>query len=645
MLHTKRLSAGSIALTALLLAGCGSDSSTPLLQGNAAFRAAAIASNQALKGGINYPFAILQNSFPTNGRAAKGADAGSPTAELIRTLLKTSSRKATAQNVPTRVGGLTYNAILNLYSTPLQMSGNSAAINYYTDAAGTQAAGALTITQTSTSSYSTAYSAYPATITAKMELTAGNLPCSGTMNIVYSDANGANSMTGKLTLTRTSVDVNINMTLTSNLKVGGSISMQESGATISLTNIAGDLASPLTCDVSVAPYGWTGSGTFSLLDGTFSMNMNTTTGRATAAPDSSGNLAISYADGAKETVTSPLLAALVGGSGGSGGNNGGSTGGTTGGSYTVKTLTAALPQAITADGILIATDTNASSPKPIYLASPDAPPVALQPYNGLYPYSLHINKTGQVVGFNSDVKQPIFYANSSVAPILLTQTHGSSAGAFGINDSGAMIGYQFISAGYTTPAYWSSGYASPTDLTLPDGDVTGSSRAITSDGQIIGSASPLNGSTNHLLYWANPTAKPQILQDISGGQNTTLNSINKAGQIVGTSQIGSTVTPVFWSSPTTAPQTLPVLSGTSGVEVLAMNASGLIVGSSQVSGKQVAVLWKDGKVQNLNDLLPSGSNLVLSRATGINDSGTIVGTASQTTSSGTQTVGFVLTPK
>jgi hypothetical protein len=476
-----------------------------------------------------------------------------------------------------------------------------------------------------------------------MELTAGNLPCSGTMNIVYSDANGANSMTGKLTLTRTSVDVNINMTLTSNLKVGGSISMQESGATISLTNIAGDLASPLTCDVSVSPYGWTGSGTFSLLDGTFSMNLNTTTGRATAAPDSAGNLAISYADGATETVTSPLLAALVGGT--TGGNNGGSTGGTTGGSYTVKTLTAALPQAITADGILIATDTNASSPKPIYLASPDAPPLALQPYNGLYPYSLHINKTGQVVGFNSDVKQPIFYANSSVAPILLTQTHGSSAGAFDINDNGAMVGYQFISAGYTTPAYWSSGSAAPTDLTLPDGDFTGSSRAITSDGQIIGSASPLSGSTNHLLYWASPTAKPQILQNISGGQNTTLYNINKAAQIVGTSQVGSVVTPVFWSSPTAAPQTLPVLSGTTAVEVLAMNAGGQIVGSSQVNGKQVAVLWKDGKVQNLNDLIPSGSGLVLARATGINDSGMIVGTASQSTSSGTQTVGFALTPK
>ena len=58
-------------------------------------------------------------------------------------------------------------------------------------------------------------------------------------------------------------------------------------------------------------------------------------------------------------------------------------------------------------------------------------------------------------------------------------------------------------------------------------------------------------------------------------------------------------------------------------------------------GNGHAFVYQNGQATDLNSLIAPGSGLVLLNATGINDNGVIVGSASN---SNGQTVGFELTP-
>jgi len=56
--------------------------------------------------------------------------------------------------------------------------------------------------------------------------------------------------------------------------------------------------------------------------------------------------------------------------------------------------------------------------------------------------------------------------------------------------------------------------------------------------------------------------------------------------------------------------------------------SGTWVGATQSNSGFIlyhAFLWSGGSMKDLNDLIPAGSGWVLTEATGINDSGQIVG--------------------
>jgi len=82
----------------------------------------------------------------------------------------------------------------------------------------------------------------------------------------------------------------------------------------------------------------------------------------------------------------------------------------------------------------------------------------------------------------------------------------------------------------------------------------------------------------------------------------------------------------------------------SGSLAIAVNGHGQVVGSSLNStGESRAVIWENGKITDLNDLVPRTAGLVFTRASAINDRGQIV-VEQQTTADG-PTSSFLLTPR
>ncbi|MFN3650920.1 MAG: hypothetical protein ACK47B_15200 [Armatimonadota bacterium] len=85
------------------------------------------------------------------------------------------------------------------------------------------------------------------------------------------------------------------------------------------------------------------------------------------------------------------------------------------------------------------------------------------------------------------------------------------------------------------------------------------------------------------------------------------------------------------------------------IQARAINRAGVIVGDVMGPGRRFASLWRDGELQDLNDLIPGNSGWLLLAATGISDSGLIVGYGSyekyRTQSLDSSTEAFLLRPR
>lgn len=111
-----------------------------------------------------------------------------------------------------------------------------------------------------------------------------------------------------------------------------------------------------------------------------------------------------------------------------------------------------------------------------------------------------------------------------------------------------------------------------------------------------------------------------------GGNSSRAWAINNAGAIVGLARNSSGISHAFlWQRGTM--QDLGSLAGESGFsEAFSLNAAGAVVGRSAIpEGGQRAFLWWRGEMRNLGTV----NELRFSRANAINNSRTIVGTASR----------------
>ncbi len=636
----------AIGLNGLILAGCGGGSGngsvSTVPQGNAGVRAIAIAADQSIASGRAFPLAAVLDTAPTGSVFTRAAHAHSKT-------------------MPTRAGGgtLVFDPADGLYKT-YTTTGNTQSVAYYTDAAGTKSAGTASMTIMGASSFDTAYKAYPVTVNFTANVTGGTLPFNGSGTVVFTDATGANSLTGKFTLPLNHVVVSGKLSLDSNSNVSGSVDVVESGATLHVTNLSGNLTSDVTGAISSDPYGWKGTGTFNLQTGKFSITLNTGSGTATAVSDASGSLTLHFADGTSQTITNPLTSTLAGADTGTGSGSGANGGGTTGTGSTAYNAPVALvlppgttnfahPLAIS--GANIAIGQVATGKGDIVSVAWSAPnhPVLLAPVpNTKDTDTLALSaNTAQIVGGSGafNIYKPAFWSGASNTPQAL-QIGDSVVGlATSINTNGQIVGLgvsgnlthtgihkiliQDVTFIDTQALYWSSVAAAPAVLTplVTGGDAGAIS--INDKGQIVGYAFNAAG-TRVPVYWSSPSASPIALAVPSGAASVTVAGIDNLGHIAGTSLTAADIysgptTPLYWSSPTATPTVLPLPKGTVRGVVFGLSGNGTIVGSASTTYPQShAVVWKNQQVEDLTDTLPADSPILPEWGQAVNDQGQIL---------------------
>lgn len=188
-----------------------------------------------------------------------------------------------------------------------------------------------------------------------------------------------------------------------------------------------------------------------------------------------------------------------------------------------------------------------------------------------------INNAGQVAGW--DQGQAFVWQNSLIT-YLSSLSSNSDSRALGINDRAQVVGFSTTSIG-----------------------------------------------KQHAVLWQNSRIKD--LGTLPSGRNSQALGINKAGKVVGWSDTSSgSKHAVLWQNRQI--NDLGTLDGNPTIAT-AINNRGTVVGySSSLENYNIEVplhafVWKNGKVTDLNSLLPANSGWQLTAAYGINDWGQIVG--------------------
>ncbi len=256
---------------------------------------------------------------------------------------------------------------------------------------------------------------------------------------------------------------------------------------------------------------------------------------------------------------------------------------------------------------------------------------------GHYDDATGINSAGQVAGFY-DANcgcTPQYNAvqwNGGVGSLLANPQQTESI-ARGINNSGATVGYVYSASatGNQNAVIWSG--TQTIELGTTNSQTYSEANGINNSGQEVGYFYQNNGSgMQQAVLWNGTT--PTVLGTLGSNTSSDALALNDKGQEVGYSNAPGPLnrSAVVWNG--TAPTVLASLGGTNSV-ALGINNAGEAVGYSYLSGNTVqqAVLWVNGKVINLNSYLPgaqSQAGWVLEEATGINNSGVIVGEAQNT---------------
>jgi probable HAF family extracellular repeat protein len=252
-----------------------------------------------------------------------------------------------------------------------------------------------------------------------------------------------------------------------------------------------------------------------------------------------------------------------------------------------------------------------------------------------------INSSGQVAGVNAS--GAVLWSNGQ--SIALPSLHsGDNTQVWGINDTGQVVGWS--GSFLNVPVVWNGTNVTQLSPTLAEGEAI----AINNNGQITGYGNV--GSylvpELHAMLWIGDTVTDlgtlngQNVQNYSTGQ-----SINNAGQVVGSSAFAPSVNHAFlWDSGVMTD--LGALGNSMSLsEAWDINNKGQIVGDATYTfdGGVKAVIWDGGKIYDLNSFLSpeiSQAGWFLAQAYSINDHGQIIGVAANV-SLGTGST-FLLTP-
>ncbi len=228
---------------------------------------------------------------------------------------------------------------------------------------------------------------------------------------------------------------------------------------------------------------------------------------------------------------------------------------------------------------------------------------------------------------------PFFWQNGVLTA--LSTLGGRNGVATVINNRGQVVGAAQNTTTDSTcssfqsvrPVLWDAGGLVELD-TFP-GDEDGIALSINDNGQAAGASGcwsvAFGPGLNHALLWHNGTVT--YLPSLGGEMNSVPLAINNQGQAVGVSDLaGDTAAhAVLWQGGVA--NDLGALPGDSYSEADGINEDGQVVGGSCGETTCSAYLWANGKMTDLNSLIPADSSLFLYFAHAINSRGEIVGMA------------------
>jgi len=246
-----------------------------------------------------------------------------------------------------------------------------------------------------------------------------------------------------------------------------------------------------------------------------------------------------------------------------------------------------------------------------------------------------IGGSGQVVGYNffdsspNPVSRAFLYSNGNMTDISSDTLFPSGTRANGINSSGVVVGQGMITSSSFHAFLYSGGKM--VDL---GGGYQASASAINDAGQVVG-----NGTTAGAFLYSN--GKMVSLGVPPGATSSYANAINGTGQIAGVIYLASGPSHAalysngVWTD-------LGAFPGAAGTSATGINTANQIVGTAVFPvksyhpfrpGKHVGFIYRNGVLVDLNALIPANSGFTITDAAGINDSGQILCTATNTAAS------------
>ncbi|MFD9894700.1 hypothetical protein ACFWY9_35585 [Amycolatopsis sp. NPDC059027] len=211
--------------------------------------------------------------------------------------------------------------------------------------------------------------------------------------------------------------------------------------------------------------------------------------------------------------------------------------------------------------------------------------------------------------------------------------------ATGINDTGLIAGRTVDPASKVTA--WTVSGSTITRLPSLPGGRQARALAVNNTGLVVGSSAS-SASAVSASAWQN--GQVRNLGALPGGDFAEADAVNSAGVAVGVSNTtpsgdGVDLHAVKFSGGTVTDLNIPGTSTLANATATGINDSGVIVGALPNGG---AYVYRNGVATDLNTLIPANSGFRIVNATGINDKGAIVGVARK--GFGGRTFGVLLTP-
>ena len=245
---------------------------------------------------------------------------------------------------------------------------------------------------------------------------------------------------------------------------------------------------------------------------------------------------------------------------------------------------------------------------------------------GISGHAAGINSSGQVVGV-SGILAFLYSGGTTTSLGTFGNQANFSSYAAGINDAGQVAGSSDLvdANGRTEHAFLYAGGVLKDLGTF--GGTSSRGYGINAAGQVVGDSDLTGFTPSHAFLYAG--GRMTDLGTLAGAAaSSSAFSINASGQIVGNSDVAAKNVQHAFLYSGGVMKDLGTLGGVNSY-AKSINAGGQIAGQSNIAANAFsahAFLYAGGIMTDLNSQLPAGSGWVLEDATGINDSGQIVGT-------------------